>query len=198
MVRTRTRHMGNICACLSTTSSTQAIKRATKTAIALNGLRHMRPEQMRQLYQACVTPTLDYLSTVWHDPLRDKTHLRHLNTVQRTVLIRVLSAFRTVATATLEVEAHVVPTHLRLRHRAQCTIARLHTLPRDHPIRNALSRAENRTNNVGSYARFPLAEAMKTVGVDRLNELGTIETHAHCHPGERRPSLKSTSSAIER
>ncbi|KAJ5111881.1 hypothetical protein NUU61_001511 [Penicillium alfredii] len=153
----------------------QAIKRATKTAIALNGLRHLRPEQMRQLYQACVTPTLDYASTVWHDPLRDKTHLRHLNTVQRTVLIRVLSAFRTVATATLEVEAHVVPTHLRLRHRAQCTIARLHTLPRDHPIWNALSRAQNRRNNVGSYARFPLAEAMKTMDVDRLNELETID-----------------------
>ena len=112
----------------------QAIKRATKVSIALGGLRHLRPEQMRQLYQACVTPVMDYASTVWHDPLRDKTHLRHLNTVQRTALIRILSAFRTVATTTLEVEAHILPTHLRLRHRAQNTIASLHTLPRDHPI----------------------------------------------------------------
>jgi hypothetical protein len=76
----------------------QAIKRATKVTIALCGMRHLRPEQMRQLYQACVTPVVDYASTVWHDPLRDKTHLRHLNTVQRTPLIRILSAFRTVAT----------------------------------------------------------------------------------------------------
>jgi hypothetical protein len=112
----------------------QAIKRATKVSIALAGLRHLRPEQMRQLYRACVTPVVDYASTVWHDPLRDKTHLRHLNTVQRTTLIRILSAFRTVATATLEVEAHILPTHLRLRHRAQNTIANLHTLPREHPI----------------------------------------------------------------
>jgi hypothetical protein len=44
------------------------------------------------------------------------------------LLIRILSAFRTVATATLEVEAHVLPPHLR--HRAQRTIARVHTLPR--------------------------------------------------------------------
>ena len=94
----------------------------------------LRPEQMRQLYQTCVAPVVDYASTVWHDPLRDKTHLRHLNTVQRTLLIRILSAFRTVATSTLEVEAYVLPTHLRLRHRAQRTIARLHTLPRDHPV----------------------------------------------------------------
>lgn len=153
----------------------QAIKRATKTTIALCGLRHLRPEQMRQLYQACVAPVVDYASTVWHDPLRDKTHLRHLNTVQRTPLIRILSAFRTVATATLEVEAHVLPTHLRLRHRAQRTIARLHTLPRDHPIWDTLSRAQKRWNNIGSYARFPLAEALKTMNVDRLNELEMID-----------------------
>ncbi|CRL27375.1 unnamed protein product [Penicillium camemberti] len=89
---------------------------------------------MRQLYQAYITPVLDYTSTVWHDPMRDKTHLRHLNIVQRTVLIRILSAFRTVATTTLEVETHILPTHLRLRHRAQNTITSLHTLPRNHPI----------------------------------------------------------------
>ncbi|KAJ5240522.1 uncharacterized protein N7469_002113 [Penicillium citrinum] len=104
----------------------QVIKRATKTTIALCGLRYLRPEQMRQLYQACVTPVVDYASTTWHDPLRDKTHLRHLNTLQRSSLIRILSAFRTVATSTLEVEAHVLPTHLRLRLRAQRTVAQLH------------------------------------------------------------------------
>lgn len=153
----------------------QAIKRATKTNIALCGLRHLRPEQMRQLYQACVTPVMNYASTVWHDPLRDKTHLRHLTTVQRTALIRILSAFRTVATATLEVEAQILPTHLRLRHRAQRTITRLHTLPRDHPIWTTLLRAQKRRNNVGSYARFPLAEALKTMDLDRLNELETID-----------------------
>ncbi|KAJ5608329.1 hypothetical protein N7537_004948 [Penicillium hordei] len=100
----------------------QAIKLATKTSIALNGLRHLRPEQMRQLYQACVTPVVGYASTIWHDPLRDKTHLRHLHTVQRTALVRILSAFRTVATTALEMEVHVLPTHLRLRRRAQRTI----------------------------------------------------------------------------
>jgi hypothetical protein len=46
----------------------QAIKRATKVSIALGGLRHLRPEQMHQLYRACVTPVVDYASTVWHDP----------------------------------------------------------------------------------------------------------------------------------
>lgn len=153
----------------------QAIKRATKVAIALAGLRHLRPEGMRQIYRACVTPVVDYASTVWHDPLRDKTHLRNLNSVQRAPLIRILSAFRTVATNTLEVEAHIIPTYLRLRHRAQSTIARLHTLPRGHPIWSALTRAQRRRNNIGNYARFPLAEALKTMNVQRLNELETID-----------------------
>ena len=87
----------------------QVVKRATKVNIALGGLRQLRPEQMRQVHEACVVPVIDYASTVWHDPLRDKTHLRQPRTVQRTALIRVLSAFRTVATSTLEVEAHVPP-----------------------------------------------------------------------------------------
>jgi len=153
----------------------QAVKRATKVNIALGGLRQLRPEQMRQLYEACVTPVVDYASTVWHDPLRDKTHLRHLRTVQRAALIRVLSAFRTVATTTLDVEAHVLPTHLRLRYRAQNTITRLHTLPQKHPIWNALNRAQRRRNNRGSFARFPLSEALKTMNLERLQEIEMID-----------------------
>ncbi|OQE11161.1 hypothetical protein PENFLA_c080G07693 [Penicillium flavigenum] len=95
--------------------------------------------------------------------------------IETTSLIRILSAFRTVATTTLEVEAHVLPTRLRLRHRAQRTIASFHTLPRDHPIWSALLRAQKRRNNIGSYARFPLAEAIKTMNIERLNELETID-----------------------
>lgn len=42
----------------------------------------------------------------------------------RTVLMRILSAFRTVALKTLEVEAHIIPTQLRLHYWAQRIIAR--------------------------------------------------------------------------
>lgn len=153
----------------------QAVQKGTRVVTALGGQRQLRPEQMRQLYEACVTPVVDYASTVWYDPLRDKTHLRHLRTVQRTALIRIISAFRTVATSTLEVEAHVLPTHLRLRHRAQTTIARLHTLPRKHPICDTLLRAQRRRNNIGTSARFPLAEALKTISPERLQELEMID-----------------------
>jgi hypothetical protein len=103
----------------------QGVKQATKKIIALSGLRHLRPEQMRRLYQTCVTPAIDYASTVWHDPLRNKSHLRLLETVQRTALIRILSAFQTVSTDALEVESHILPTHLRLKQRGQTVAAPL-------------------------------------------------------------------------
>lgn len=153
----------------------QAIKRATKVNVAMGGLRHLRPAQMRQLYQACVAPVVDYASTVWHNPLKDKTHLRVLATVQRTALTRILSAFKTVATQTLEVEAYALPTRLRLKKRAQNVIASLCTLPSSHPIHDVIARAKRRSRNVGSPPRFPLAETMKTMDLERLDALEAID-----------------------
>ncbi|THC90426.1 hypothetical protein EYZ11_010103 [Aspergillus tanneri] len=152
-----------------------AVKRATQVNLAMCGLRHLRPAQMRQVYRACITPIMDYASTVWHSPLKGKTHLRALATVQRAALIRILSAFRTVATATLEVESFVLPTHLRLKQRAQHVIARLHTLPSCHPIREVLQRAQRRSQNAGSQASFALAQTMKVMAPGRLNHLETID-----------------------
>lgn len=100
----------------------QVVKRATKAVIARSGLRHLHPEQMRQIYQACVTPVVDYASTVWHDPLRDKAHLRHLNTVQRAHLIRILSAFRTLATTILRPETPKHPLRLKVLLARSCTV----------------------------------------------------------------------------
>jgi hypothetical protein len=78
----------------SATRSYSFIRHATKSIIALSGLRHLRLEQMRQIYQAFVTLSVGYVSAAWHDPLRDKPR-HHLNTVQRTALSRILSAFMT-------------------------------------------------------------------------------------------------------
>jgi hypothetical protein len=144
----------------------QAVKRATRVNIALGGLRHLRPEQMRQLYQACVTPIVDYASTVWHKPLRDKIHLRTLGTVQRTALIRILSAFRTVSTPALEAEAHILPTHLRLKQRAQIVAACLSTLPKDHPAHSVVARAATRSAHLKPGHWFPLAETLRTIKTD--------------------------------
>ena len=128
---------------------------------------------MRQVYQACVLPKLDYASSVWRNPLRDKGHLRVLSTVQRAALLRIISAFRTVATQALEVECHVLPTHLRLKRRGQDVLARLFTLPQEHPLDQVVNRVKSRTARKGTQPRFALAETAKTM---KIGELGSLET----------------------
>ena len=103
----------------------QAVKRTTKVNIALGALRHLRLAQMRQLHQACVTPAVDCASAVWRNPLKDKTHLRVLGTVQRAALIRILSAFKTATTQPLEVKTYVLPARLRLKKRAYKVVVSL-------------------------------------------------------------------------
>ncbi|KAI3051528.1 hypothetical protein CBS147353_11591 [Aspergillus niger] len=134
----------------------RAVQRASKINIALSGLRHLRPEQIHQLYQACVIPVLDYAST-------------------RAALIRILSAFRTVSTTALEIEAHMLPTHLRLKQRAQIVIARISTLPEDHPVHDVISRARVRSTQVSNRAHFPLAETLRTMNLTRLQALERID-----------------------
>jgi ribonuclease HI len=123
---------------------------------------------------------MDYASTVWHNPLKDKRHLKWLDTIQRSALIRILSAFRTISTATMEVETYILPTHLRLKQKAQNVIVKLCTLPRSHPIHDVLARARRRRDNVGTRCRFPLAESMKTMNVEQLDGLETIDPKPIC------------------
>ena len=155
----------------------QAVKRATQVNIALGGIRHLRPEQMRQLYQACVVPIVDYTSTVWHNPLKNKTHLRTLGTVQQTALIHILSAFKTVSTAALEVESSMLPTHLQLKQHTQLVTARLSMLPKEHPAHRVMEHAKIHSNHIRTWSQFPLAEALRTMDLAQLQALKTIDPH---------------------
>jgi len=153
----------------------QAVKAATTTALGMGGLRHLRPAQMKQIYQACVLPKLDYASTVWHNPNRDKGHLRVLDTVQRAALLRTVSAFKSVATRVLEVECHTLPTRLRLKKRGQEVVLRLCSLPQAHPLARVMHRVKHRMNRRGTQPRFPLAEISKTFDIGSLESLETID-----------------------
>lgn len=86
----------------------RTVKRATVASLAINRLRYLRPAQMRQLYQACVVPKMDYASTVWHNPSKNRWQITALSTVQRSALIRILSSFKTAATQALEVESSLL------------------------------------------------------------------------------------------
>jgi hypothetical protein len=89
-------------------------------------------------------------------------------------LLKILSAFRTVTTQTLEVEAYVLPTNLRLKQRAQNVISNLCRLPKEHPEQKVLERIKRRIRK-GTCAKFPLAEAIKTMDRDPAQNLETVD-----------------------
>ena len=130
---------------------------------------------MRQLYQACVVPVVDYASTVWHNPLKDKTHLRQLATIQLAALIRTLSAFRTVSTQALEVESYTLSTRLRLKKCAQLVAASRSTVPEYHPIHDVMARERTRSTDLGHHCYFPLAKILRIMDLHRLQALETID-----------------------
>lgn len=77
---------------------------ATKTYLAIGRLRHLRPKQMRQLYQECMNPQMDYASTVWHSLKRRKWRVAVLSRIQRIATAKAISTFRTVGTETVDYE----------------------------------------------------------------------------------------------
>jgi hypothetical protein len=69
----------------------------------------------------------------------------------------------------------MLPTYLRLRHRAQSTIFVSTLYPENALFEMRYGEPKNTGNNIGSYVRFPLAEALKTMNLDRLNDLETMD-----------------------
>jgi hypothetical protein len=124
-------------------------------------------------------------------PVHDKTHLRHLNTIQRTPLIRILLAFRTVATAALEVETLCSPgtppsPPLRLIHHIQAT----HATSRPTCLGHIDLGLETQKQCWNKRA-LSVGRRLKTMNADRLNELETID------PRPQPPSRLSAFTEIE-
>ena len=168
-----------------------AVKKATMKSLAIARLRFLRPKQMRELYSACVIPKMDYASTVWYNPNKCVWITRTLDTVQRVALIRAISAFRTIATETVEVENHMLPTRLRLTLRAQNTITKLRTMPETHPIHKVLERAVGRIPSVATGPKHALVEALRTMDKRQMEPVETID------PTPRTPWEESIFESID-
>jgi hypothetical protein len=64
---------------------------------------------------------------------------------------------------------------LRLKQRAQGVIARLCTLPREHPLAKVIERTKRRVKNKKNHPKFALAEPMRTTEISELEALETID-----------------------
>lgn len=101
------------------THISKVVVRAMAECIALQSVKGLRPRQMRQLYKACVVPTMDYAASAWFGPGKMGTEgiLNRLGQVQRLGARLILRAFRQVSLEVLEAEAYLESARDRLTYR---------------------------------------------------------------------------------
>ena len=116
---------------------------------------------------------------------KDKGLMRCLASVQRAALLRIISAFRTVAIQTLEVECHALPTRLRLKQRAQDVIARLCTTPQTHPTAKVIERTKRRIKRKEGLAGVPTGRKYEDHEYDGAQR-----------PRNHRPKAKSATARV--
>jgi ribonuclease HI len=118
----------------------KVVVRAMTKCIALQSVKGLRPRQMRQLYKACVVPTMDYAASVWFGPGKMGTEgiLNRLGQVQRLGARLILRAFRQVSLEVLEAEACLESARGRLTYRTAKHAGKLLAADKANPAREAL------------------------------------------------------------
>jgi hypothetical protein len=113
---------------------------AIAKCIALQSVKGLRPRQMRQLYKACVVPTMDYAASAWFRPGKRSTErlLNRLGQVQRLGARTILRAFRQVSLGVLEAEACLETARDRLTYRTAKHARKILAAGQDNPAREAL------------------------------------------------------------
>ena len=111
---------------------------ATRTLHLINRLlkseRGLSANAGRQLYLACITSISDYRAEVWYKG--QKGYLAQLQKIQSSALRKILGCFRTSPVAAMEIEANILPSEIRIRHKIRGYALRIATLLEDHPLRN--------------------------------------------------------------
>lgn len=111
----------------------KAAQRAKVQAMALGSLRGLRPTAMRQLYMSTVASKLDYAAPIWFQAKHSLRMHKTFEAVQKIGSQAILGAYKTAAGTILETEAGLLPTSLRLEHKAIQYVINLHTLLKEHP-----------------------------------------------------------------
>lgn len=103
-------------------------------------------------------------------------HLRALGTVQRAALLRIISAFKTMVTQTLEVECHILPLHLRLKRRGQAVVTWLCTLRTECSLPKVMKRVKERVKHKGTKSGSALILTTRLTELDGLDSLKTTDS----------------------
>jgi hypothetical protein len=111
----------------------RAATRGLQAAIALKRLRGLSPSVTRKLFNATVSPVVDYASSVWMHARRASAE-RVLMRVQKISGQAVVGCFRTVSTAVAELEANLPTIAERHTRKALRMWIDLHSMPETHPL----------------------------------------------------------------
>ena len=154
------------------THISKATTKALGKCIALQSVKGLRPRQMRQLYKACVVPTMDYAASAWFGPGKRGTErlLNQFRQVQRLGARTILRAFRQVSLEVLEAEAFLETAKDRLTLRTARHAGKLLAASQDNPAREAI--AINTWSNSNRYCS-PMQHTLLTFQ-KRLQPKGAI------------------------
>jgi len=90
--------------------------KAIRQCLAIKRLRGVRPKQVRQLYNATVTPIMDYCASAWYGPEKWGTLslLRNMERVQRIGAQAIILSFKATALTVAQAEAGIESTSSQL------------------------------------------------------------------------------------
>ena len=122
-------------------------------------------QSLRTIYKACVLSIADYGSPVWWNG--SKARCRPLQALQNQATKKILGVFKTAPIPPCEVEARLLPAHLRLDAVSKKYALRLLLLRHDHPVvEEALSSRRRR----GRSRKHTILEQVKESLVDICDE----------------------------
>lgn len=89
---------------------------------------------MRQLYQSCIIPVLDYGSVLWYDKYSTAKLTHMCDKLQNQALVSITGTYRSSPSKTWEVEAALLPTRVRHFKQVAFYALRILKLQARHPF----------------------------------------------------------------
>ena len=148
----------------------RAASKGLEATMELKRLKGLSPATARQLFTAMVAPVVDYASNVWRHSCNGKK-AKWLDRVQKIGAQAITGAFRTVAIAVAEAEAHISSVQDRLWKRAMRLWVELHTLPDSNPLRREASKMVRVWKNGFQSPFQQVAIAFNCAGFENLETI---------------------------
>lgn len=151
--------------------------KATRQCLAIRRLRGVRPKQVRQLYNATVTPIMDYCASAWYGPEKWGTLslLRNMERVQRIGAQAIILSFKATALTVAQAEAGIESTASRLQRKVANHLVRSLTVPNTNPLFENLTRLFTQGKSFPSPLAVTARKFGPAIGLTSYSLMETVE-----------------------